>query len=48
VPADDAMVDLANIEGQMRASSLRKLAEMVERHPDETLSIMRSWMNQER
>jgi flagellar M-ring protein FliF len=45
---DDSMVDMANIEGQLRASSLRKLAEMVEKHPDESLSIMRGWLNQER
>ena len=45
---DDSMVDLANIEGQLRASSLRKLAEMVEKHPDESLSIMRGWLAQER
>ena len=45
---DDSMVDLANIEGQLRASSLRKLAEMVEKHPDESLSIMRGWLSQER
>jgi flagellar M-ring protein FliF len=42
------MVEMANIEGQIRASSLRKLVEMVERHPDATLSIMRGWMNTER
>jgi flagellar M-ring protein FliF len=45
---DDSMVDMANIEGQLRASSLRKLAEMVEKHPDESLSIMRGWLSQER
>ncbi len=45
---DDSMVDLVNIEGQMRASSLRKLVELVEKHPDESLSIMRGWLSQER
>ncbi len=45
--ADESMVDLANIEGQLRASSIRKLSEMVEKHPEESLSIMRSWMSQE-
>jgi flagellar M-ring protein FliF len=46
--AEDNMVELANIDGQLRASSMRKLAEMVEKHPDETLSIMRGWMSSER
>jgi flagellar M-ring protein FliF len=45
---DESMVDMANIEGQIRASSIRKLADLVEKHPDESLTIMRSWMNQER
>jgi flagellar M-ring protein FliF len=46
--ADESMVEMANIEGQIRASSLRKLSDLVEKHPDESLSIMRAWMNQER
>jgi flagellar M-ring protein FliF len=46
--ADESMVDMANIEGQIRASSIRKLSELVDKHPDESLSIMRAWMNQER
>ena len=41
------MVNLTQIEGQMRASALRKLSELVEKHPDETLNIMRGWMAQE-
>jgi flagellar M-ring protein FliF len=45
---DNAMVDLANIEGQLRASSMRKLVEMVEKHPEESLSIMRGWMSEAR
>jgi flagellar M-ring protein FliF len=45
--ADESMVDIANIEGQLKASSLRKLSDLVSKHPDETLSIMRAWMNQE-
>ena len=42
--ADESMIEMANIEGQIRASSIRKLAELVEKHPDQTLSIMRGWM----
>jgi flagellar M-ring protein FliF len=40
-------VNLAQIEGQMRASSLRRIGELVDKHPEETLSIMRGWMVQE-
>lgn len=44
---DESMVNLANVEGQLRASSIRRLADLVEKHPEESLSIMRSWMHQE-
>jgi flagellar M-ring protein FliF len=44
---DESMVNIAQIEGQMRASSLRRISEIVEKHPDETLSIVRGWMVQE-
>jgi flagellar M-ring protein FliF len=41
---DDGMVDIAQIEGQMRASPLRKLSEMMEKHPSASLNILRGWM----
>ncbi len=44
---DENMVDMTNIEGQMRASLLRRLTELVEKHPDESLAILRAWMAQE-
>ncbi len=44
---DESMVNIAQIEGQMRASSLRRIGEIVEKHPEETLSIVRGWMVQE-
>lgn len=40
----DALVQLANVEGQMRASSLTRLAELVGRHPEETLTVLRRWL----
>ena len=44
---DENMVDMTNIEGQMRASLLRRLTELVEKHPDESLAILRAWMAQD-
>jgi flagellar M-ring protein FliF len=44
---DESMVNIAQIEGQMRASSLRRIGELAEKHPEETLSIVRRWMSQE-
>ena len=43
---DESMLDLANIEGQIRASSLRRISELVEKHPTESLAIVRAWMAQ--
>jgi len=45
--ADESMMNMANIDGQIRASSIRKLSELVEKHPEESLTIVRGWMTQE-
>jgi flagellar M-ring protein FliF len=42
--ADESMVTMQNVEGQLRASAMKKLLELVEQHPEASLSIMRSWM----
>ena len=42
--ADESTVSLNQIEGQIRASSIRKLIELTSHHPDTTLSILRGWM----
>ena len=44
---DESMVNIANVEGQLRASSIRRVADLVEKHPDESLAIVRAWMHQE-
>jgi flagellar M-ring protein FliF len=44
---DVDLVDLDEIENQVRQSATRKMVELVERHPDEAVSIMRSWMYEE-
>jgi len=44
---DESMVSLAQIEGQLRASSIRRLAELADKHPDQTLAILRGWMLRE-
>ncbi len=35
---------LPRLDGVMHAASLKSLAELVEHHPDETLSIIRAWL----
>lgn len=46
--ADGRMVQVANIEGLMRASSLRRLGDLVEKHPQESLNIVRAWLTEGR
>lgn len=43
-PEVDDFVTVANIEGQLRASSIRRLSSMVEKDPSATLSIIRGWL----
>lgn len=44
---DGAEIDLANIDGKVKKSSLSQINQIVDKHPDETISIMRSWMYQD-
>lgn len=42
----EEMIDIARIEGQVKASSLSKIGEIVERNPNEAIAIMRNWLYQ--
>ncbi|BDG73576.1 flagellar basal-body MS-ring/collar protein FliF [Roseomonas fluvialis] len=46
-PEADAMISIAMVEGQMRASSITRMQDLVDRHPDEALSVVRRWMTPE-
>ncbi len=45
-PDIDQKIDIAKIEGQVKASSVRRVAEFVDKHPDESVSILRSWLHE--
>ncbi len=53
VPSDEddleteELIDIDKVEGRVKASSLRKIGEIVNKHPEEALSIVRNWMYQE-
>ena len=50
VPAlieDESMISLANIDGRLRAASIRQVVELVGRHPEESLTIVRGWLAKE-
>ena len=42
---DDDTVTMAQIQGQLRASSIRKVTQLIELHPDTTLGIIRGWIS---
>ena len=42
----DQRLDIARIEGQVKASSVRKVSEFVDSHPDESTAILRSWVHE--
>jgi flagellar M-ring protein FliF len=43
----DQMIDINQVEGRVRASSLKKISELVDQHPEQAVNIMRQWMYQE-
>jgi flagellar M-ring protein FliF len=43
----ESMIDIANIEGRVKASSLKKVGEIIDKHPEEAIAIMRNWMYKE-
>jgi flagellar M-ring protein FliF len=45
-PAIDQKIDMARIEGQVNASSIKRVAEFVEKHPEESVSILRGWLHE--
>jgi flagellar M-ring protein FliF len=42
----ESMIDISQVEGRVRASSMKKIGEIVDKHPEEAVAIIRSWMYQ--
>jgi flagellar M-ring protein FliF len=42
----ESRIDIAKIEGQVRGSSVKSVADFVEKHPEESVSILRSWLHE--
>ena len=40
----DSMIDINKVEGRVRASSVTKIGEIVDKHPDEAVAIIRNWL----
>ena len=45
-PMADSRIDIARIEGQVAASSVKQVSEFVEHHPEESVSILRAWLHE--
>jgi flagellar M-ring protein FliF len=39
-------IDIARIEGQVKASSVKRVSDFVDKHPEESVSIIRSWLHE--
>ncbi len=45
-PSETAkMIDVAQVQGQVHAHSVQKVGELADRNPNETVSIIRSWLH---
>jgi flagellar M-ring protein FliF len=45
--AEESMINLDKVRGRVKSSSVRQITEIVDTQPDETLSVLRQWMNKE-
>lgn len=41
------MIDVQKVEGKVKASSVKKVEDIVDSYPNETVSVIRSWMTQD-
>lgn len=44
---EDSMIDVQKVEGKVKASSVKKVEDIVDAYPTETVSVIRSWMTQD-
>ena len=44
--SEDMLIDIAQVAGKVKQSSVRKIGELVNNHPDESISILRSWLHE--
>jgi flagellar M-ring protein FliF len=43
----DRMINMEQVEGRVRASSLKKISEIVDKHPEQAVAILRNWLYQD-
>lgn len=40
----DELIDVAKVEGRVKGSTMKKIGEIIDQHPQEALAIVRSWL----
>jgi flagellar M-ring protein FliF len=45
--AEESLINMQGVEGKVKASSVKKVEEIVQNYPNETVSVLRSWMTQD-
>lgn len=44
---EESLINMSGVEGKVKTSSIKKVEEIVANYPQETISVIRSWMTQE-
>ena len=44
---EESLIDMTRVEGKVKASSIKKVEDIVDNYPTEAVSVIRSWMTQE-
>lgn len=44
---EESLINISGVDGKVKAASVKKVEEIVENYPMETISVIRSWMTQE-
>jgi flagellar biosynthesis/type III secretory pathway M-ring protein FliF/YscJ len=42
--SNEKLIDVANIKGGMKSSSISKVNEIVDKYPEETMNVLRQWI----
>ena len=42
----DETIGIAKVQGEIKASSVKRVAEVIDGHPEESMSILRNWMHE--
>lgn len=40
----ESMIDISQVDGRVKASSLKKMGEIIDKHPEEAVAIIRQWI----